>query len=66
MARQFKMKVCARAEYNVYTFTLRPTRLQELVDGLPQCLEATRRDLTRFVAFLEQLDRPDDRQDESG
>ncbi len=42
---------------NVYTFNLRPSRLRELVDDLPQCLEATKRDLTRFVAFLEQLDR---------
>lgn len=38
---------------NLYTFSLRPQRLEELVRALPGCLEELRRDLGAFVAFLE-------------
>ncbi|MGH2521033.1 MAG: hypothetical protein ACRDH2_00895 [Anaerolineales bacterium] len=38
---------------NVYTFNLRPARLQELVTGLRPCLKAVNRDLYRFAAFLD-------------
>jgi len=41
---------------NVYTFNLRPSRLQELVEGLPACLAAMTHDLTVFSIFLEQPD----------
>lgn len=40
---------------NVYTFNLRPSRLAELVDDLAACLEAVRRDLSGFSAFLDTL-----------
>ena len=41
---------------NVYAFNFRPSRLQELVNNLPECFNATREDLLRFAAFLESLD----------
>ncbi|RME46581.1 MAG: hypothetical protein D6791_07905 [Chloroflexi bacterium] len=40
---------------NVYTFNLRPTRLQELTDELRACYEAVVRDLEAFAEFLERL-----------
>ncbi len=41
---------------NVYTFNLRPSRLQELVEELPVCLTSLQHDLTTFCAFLELPD----------
>lgn len=41
---------------NVYAFNFRPSRLQELVNNLPECFNAAREDLLRFAAFLESLD----------
>ena len=41
---------------NVYTFNLRPSRLQEFVEGLPACFAALTHDLTAFNTFLEQPD----------
>ena len=40
---------------NVYTFTLRPGRLQELVSELRPCYQAVERDLSDFVNFLQGL-----------
>lgn len=40
---------------NVYTFDLRPGRLQELVTGLRIAFELTQRDLLVFVKFLDSL-----------
>ena len=40
---------------NVYTFHLRPTRLQELTKQLRQCHQMVERDLSDFIAFLEKL-----------
>lgn len=37
---------------NVYAFSLRPQRLDELIQGLPGCLDELRRDLDAFVALL--------------
>jgi len=41
---------------NVYTFNLRPSRLQELVEELPVCLTSLKHDLTAFCHFLELPD----------
>lgn len=41
---------------NLYTFNLRPSRVQELAAGLPACFDAVTRDLTAFNAFLELPD----------
>lgn len=40
---------------NVYTFNLRPARLQQLVIGLRPCLESITADLNAFAAFLDGL-----------
>lgn len=40
---------------NVYTFNLRPSRLQELVAMLPSCHDALVQDLETFCKFLESL-----------
>ncbi len=40
---------------NVYTFNLRPSRLQELVTGVQTCYTAVRRDLELFADFLDSL-----------
>jgi hypothetical protein len=40
---------------NVYTFNLRPSRLQELVSELRACYAALIQDLTTFCEFLESL-----------
>jgi len=40
---------------NVYTFDLKPTRLQELVSMMPECHTSLVKDLTDFCAFLEAL-----------
>ena len=44
---------------SVYTFSLRPSRIKELVDGLTACFEMVSRDLNQFAAFLESLDQDD-------
>jgi hypothetical protein len=43
---------------NVYTFNLRPSRLQELIANLRACHESLLKDLADFVHFLKQLDQP--------
>ncbi|MDX2242192.1 MAG: hypothetical protein NW224_16020 [Leptolyngbyaceae cyanobacterium bins.302] len=40
---------------NVYTFNLKPSRLQELVSMLPSCHDALVKDLEAFCSFLEAL-----------
>jgi len=40
---------------NVYTFNLRPSRLNELVSELKDCYQNVRRDLLKFNSFLEGL-----------
>lgn len=40
---------------NVYTFHLRPARLQELTATLPVCFQAICSDLNKFIVFLKQL-----------
>jgi hypothetical protein len=45
---------------NVYTFNLRPARLQELVAGLHACQSAITADLTAFAAFLDSTARSSD------
>lgn len=42
---------------NVYTFNLRPARLQELVDGLARCQRVTADNLMDFAVFLDGLAR---------
>jgi len=37
---------------NVYTLNLRPDRLEELVNVLPDCLESVQKDLTNFSEHL--------------
>jgi len=39
---------------NVYTFNLRPARLQELVNAAPDCLANLTADLLAFADFLEK------------
>jgi hypothetical protein len=40
---------------NVYTFNLRPSRLQELMTDLPTCFQEVRRDLAAFTEFLDSI-----------
>jgi hypothetical protein len=40
---------------NVYTFNLKPSRLQELVEELPSCYAALVQDVTTFCDFLDKL-----------
>ena len=40
---------------NVYTFHLRPARLQELTTRLRSCYESVERDLSDFILFLEKI-----------
>ena len=40
---------------NVYTFNLRPARLQELVAGLRPCRDAVAGDLNSFAGFLDRM-----------
>ena len=40
---------------NVYAFNFRPSRLKELVDGLPDCFDPLRQELLAFAQFLESL-----------
>lgn len=40
---------------NVYTFNLRPSRLEELVDELRSCYNAFVQEVTIFCGFLDQL-----------
>ncbi len=42
---------------NVYTFNLRPTRLVDLTEALPDCYAIFREDIERFVDFLDQISR---------
>lgn len=42
---------------NVYTFSLRPSRVQELVTDLPTCFAAVSHDLDAFAVFLKQLEQ---------
>jgi hypothetical protein len=44
---------------NVYTFNLRPARLQELVTGLRACQDAVASDLNAFATFLDGLAQAD-------
>ncbi|MDX2216704.1 MAG: hypothetical protein SFY66_25795 [Oculatellaceae cyanobacterium bins.114] len=44
---------------NVYTFNLKPERLQELVTALPDCYQFLVHDLTDFCQFLEALTESD-------
>jgi hypothetical protein len=44
---------------NGYTFSLRPSRFQELATMLPDCFQMIRSDMDSFIAFLKQLDVPD-------
>lgn len=41
---------------NVYTFNLRPDRIQELANNLPVCYAALNEDLSAFIEFLEGID----------
>lgn len=41
---------------NVYTFNLKPVRLQKLVQDLPDCYESLVQDLTSFCNFLEAIE----------
>lgn len=45
---------------NVYTFNLRPARLQELTGGLQDCYQVVMSDLKDFCTFLEQLSAVDE------
>jgi hypothetical protein len=45
---------------NVYTFNLRPARLQELTGGLRDCYQVVTGDLEDFCIFLEQLSAVDE------
>lgn len=40
---------------NIYTFNLRPSRLQELVTDLPQCYASLKSDIDTFCLFLNEL-----------
>ena len=40
---------------NVYTFDLIPSRVQDLAEGLPDCLERLQSDLRVFCQFLSLL-----------
>jgi glycogen synthase len=42
---------------NVYAFNFRPSRLKELVDGLPKCYNPLKQELLAFAQFLESLDQ---------
>jgi hypothetical protein len=41
---------------NVYAFSLHPSRLYDLVDGLESCYGMLRRDMEVFCSFLESLE----------
>jgi hypothetical protein len=40
-----------------YAFNIRPSRLQELIDHLPDCYDAVHLDLTTFATYLETAAR---------
>jgi hypothetical protein len=40
---------------NVYAFNFRPSRLKELVDGLPGCFMSLKQELLVYARFLESL-----------
>jgi hypothetical protein len=44
---------------HIYTFNLRPARLQELVDGLRVCWQKVARDLNNFIDFLDRVAQSD-------
>jgi hypothetical protein len=48
--RGFRHIVC-----NVYALNLRPARVRELADMLPECFASLEADLTTFIAFLEHV-----------
>ncbi len=50
---------------NVYTFNLRPARLQELVAGLRACQAAVTGDLNAFASFLDRMAQVGDSDTES-
>jgi hypothetical protein len=39
----------------VYALNLRPARVRELADMLPECFASLEADLTTFIAFLEHV-----------
>ena len=45
---------------NVYAFSLRPSRINELADELESCHAAVITDLERFIQFLESCADDDD------
>ncbi len=51
---------------NIYTFNLRPERLQELVKELRGCYEAVARDLNAFAEFLDRLALEAEEEDSTG
>jgi len=44
---------------SMYTFSLRPSRIKELVEELMACFDMVSRDLNQFTAFLESLNKED-------
>jgi len=44
---------------SMYTFSLRPSRIKELVEGLMACFDMVSCDLNQFAAFLESLIKED-------
>lgn len=40
---------------NVYAFNFRPSRLKELVNGLPDCFNSSKQELLTFAQFLDSL-----------
>jgi hypothetical protein len=45
---------------NVYTFNLRPARLEELTSGLRYCYQLVMRDLEGFCIFLDKVSVADE------
>ncbi|MBX3011133.1 MAG: hypothetical protein KF832_06475 [Caldilineaceae bacterium] len=41
---------------NIYTFNLRPSRLQELITDLPGCYITVKEALLQFITFLEAIE----------
>lgn len=41
---------------NVYTFNIRPQRVRELIEQMPECMERVTTDILSFCDFLEQPD----------
>ena len=51
---------------SVYAFSLRPQRLEELVQALPGCLDELKRDLAAFAVFLQGDHGPKEHAPSSG